>query len=161
MLGNPPNAASVHQELEILCHDIKRGKTLPRCPRISSNFPKLNIWRQNHLFAQRVCTELLLCTRRPVGSRGDNELTVGSVRQTQAGNDMSICSGGCRNTEERRLSRGWRSQVKPSGKSRTTPPCSSNYSRLGCISPAVKGKKNKFSFPKLALFQFYQLPWLQ
>lgn len=55
---------------------------------------------------------------------------------------------------------GQRRQVKLSGGSRTAPSCSSNHLRLSCISQAFK-EKNKFTFLKLALFQFYQLPWLR
>lgn len=57
-------------------------------------------------------------------------------------------------------SSGWRSQVKLSGGSTTTLPCSSNSLGWVAFLGHSREKKNKFSFPKLALFQFYQLPWL-
>lgn len=63
---------------------------------------------------------------------------------------MSIWSGRRGNVEERL----WRSQVKPSGKSRTTPPCSSNYLRLGCTSQAFTGGKIGFHFQSLLCFSF-------
>lgn len=45
---------------------------------------------------------------------------------------------------------------KTPGGGRTTPLCSSNNLKLGCISQAFKGEgKKSLRFHKLALFQFY------
>ena len=52
----------------------------------------------------------------PVAVGGPGELTgsqLGWERQTRAGNDMSMCSGGCGNIQERRL---FQSGVEESGK---------------------------------------------
>lgn len=150
-LGYPQNAASIHQGLEILCHGRKGGRFFHGVKGFHIEFPELSILcgginylHDKHLWS----TYYVLC-----GAQGRQRAHRWSRKQPK---NLRKHEG-----QEALPIGGWRSQVKLSGKSRTTPPCSSNYLRLGCISQAFKGKKIKFSFPKLALFQFYQLPWLQ
>lgn len=141
-LGTLQNAASIHQELEILCHGRNRGKFFWGGWRISNEVSGIEhfvLWDQS--FAWLPFTEPLLCARPHARHRGDSdacESTVWWERHKQETVQESALSAVEIHREV--ALQPTRRQVKPPGGNRTSPP-SSNYLRLACISQAFKEKK--------------------
>ena len=73
--------------------------------------------------------------------------------ETHAGNDSGIGPGCWGNSQRGGPSVGVEAGKTPGG-GRTTPPCSSNNLKLGCISQAFKGEKKVCISTSLLCFSF-------
>lgn len=71
-LGNPQNAASVHQELEILCHGVKGGRFFHSVQGFQINFLELNV----------CVVESFICLTSMYGAPTTHQVPCGALGET-------------------------------------------------------------------------------